>query len=621
MNRQGFSDRLTRLICATLTLTVFLTQYSIPLAQRSTNDNWNERSPDREQPSPLPPDVQLGLEVSAAIADAIGIDDDPELNERLNRIGYRVASASEDWDVPYSFTILKLSEPNAMALPGGFLFVTSGMFELGLSDDELAHLIGHEMTHVRKNHHARASRLNTLISLVQTALMVGLMMGSSGGGYGGGSRVDVNDDPGLNQWSVGLTGRDALLQGTSMLGGIMQALFDKGYSRKLEFEADEGGNYLAINAGFDPAGGPAMLGKLQERSYEGQRYGYWRTHPYFNDRLTRARTRLPRYSPAINVPDDTAYRQQISLYFATAADQVPNERQALYLYRCAIAAEPEQITSLQTALEIVRFKGKREERKHPLFRLYGPLVADFDSLITYATEIDPGWQGIIAAQKERDQYESQRAGLLVDYEELLDAQEYATGILHRFVTNYPEHPRHDEMTCLLGSNYFLAEKPEVAVVLFSDFLDTEPELVWADSARQMLIETIADLDDPTVCYRLIAEFGDPQSGHADEATGRLIGAARERMDELAEQELSMKNGGAFLQTYPNTEWSDRIREQVWLDASKEFENGRVQEGLHNYQLALNIYFTILALAPEAPVTPQATAGIERLRQREAVGID
>jgi predicted Zn-dependent protease len=620
MSRSFFTSRLTRVISIFLALTVIFTQFSIPLAQRSGKSSWDERGRNQEPVSPLPPDVQLGLEVSAAIADAIGVDDDVELNERLNRIGYRVAAASEDWDVPYSFTILKLSEPNAMALPGGFLFVTSGMFELGLTDDELAHLIGHEMTHVRKNHHARASRLNTLISLMQTALMVGLMMGSSGSGYGG-TRVDVNDDPGLNQWSVGVTGRDALIQGTSMLGGIMQALFDKGYSRKLEFEADEGGNYLAIKAGYSPAGGPAMLGKLQERSYEGQRYGYWRTHPYFNDRLARARARVPRLNTAINVPDDTAYRQQISLYFAAAADKVHNERQALYLYRCAIQAEPERITSLQTALEIVRFKAKREDRKHPLFRLYGPLVADFDSLIVYAGELDPGWLGIVAAQNERDQIESQRAGLLIDYEELLDAEEYATGILHRFVTNYPEHPRHEEMTCLLGSNYYLAERPEIAVELLGDFLETKPQPVWADSARHVLIETIADLDDPTICYRFISEHGANPEGESDEESTRLVAAARERMDWLADSKLSMKVGGAFLQTYPNTEWSDQIRDKVSFDAHKEFENGRVQEGLHNYQLALNIYFTILALAPDSPSTPQATAGIERLRRMEAAGFD
>ena len=59
-------------------------------------------------------------------------------------------------------------------------------------------------------------------------------------------------------------------------------------------------------------------------------------------------------------------------------------------------------------------------------------------------------------------------------------------------------------------------------------------------------------------------------------------------------------------------------EQVWRRAGELLESGRVQEGLHRYQEALNSYFAVLALAADSPAAGKAESGIERIHRLEAV---
>lgn len=167
--------------------------------------------------SGLPDDFELGLEVSTALAKTIGVVDTTVWRQKLSEIGYRVAAMGHTSDAHYSFAVLDLPEPNAIALPGGFLFVTRGMMEMGISDDELAHLLGHEISHIELRHHARAARVNTVLSVARTALLIGVLMGARDDGRST-ERAEVSDDPGRRDWAVGLTGKEALIQASSIFG-------------------------------------------------------------------------------------------------------------------------------------------------------------------------------------------------------------------------------------------------------------------------------------------------------------------------------------------------------------------------------------------------------------------
>ncbi|MBM3318408.1 MAG: M48 family metalloprotease [Candidatus Eisenbacteria bacterium] len=603
---------------------------------------WGRESPGRSGPD-LPADFALGLEVTTALARSIGFVDDDAWLERLNDIGYRVASVTGD-DTHYSFAILDLPEPNAIALPGGFLMVTRGMMAIDITDDELAHLLGHEISHVQLGHHARAARVNTVISLARTALLVGVLMGARDAG-GSRERVVVSDDPGRRDWAVGLTGPEALVQASSLFGGVLQALLESGYSRRYEFEADAGGQRLAVWAGYSPEAGVELLERLHERSFEGNRYSYWRTHPYFEDRVARARVRVTRHRPPREFPDDTAYRQRQALFFAQAAEGVSDEEQALQLFRRAQWCEPAGIASLATGLSLVRFKERREGRVPPILRRHGPLIAAYDSLIARAESTDPEWPELEQARAEREALARKGEELLPEYERALSLPDAPTQLLRRFAENYPRHERASEARYRLGLHLALggraAEAVDELLPLLGDARAPAPTdgiaqartdsaasawadgaasawadsaaSAWADSAAAALLLALPELDDLSVCHRIQAEAS---LAAAEGPAAAVARAARLRLDELVAGDLPLEQGGRYLSLHPNAPWSDAVRRKVEARAQQVYLTGRVQEGMQRYQEALDAYFEVLAFARESPAAAQAAEGAERINRLE-----
>lgn len=578
----------------------FLFQGSAALAQRE---------PPQAAAEVLPQDVRLGLELAMTLTQGIGVVDTTEWNERLSAIGYRIAAVSGDSDTPYSFDVLDLDEPNAMALPGGFIFVTRGMMEAGLTDTEMAHLLGHEIAHVRQRHFDRASRMSSILSLARTALMVGIMMGVHDS-QPASQRIATSDDPGLHDWTVGMSGKDALLQGSSVFGGVLQALFERGYSRGLEFEADAWGARLAAQAGFDPEGGPRLLEHLRERSYETHRYSYWRTHPYFTERLPRAERQAEKLAAVDPPPPDREYREQAAIFFAGGAEQVRDEEQALFLFQRALRCEPENMGSLANALQLARFKGRRERREHALFRRYGALIASYERIIAQGQEGDPGWAELTEAIAERDSLVAERDGLLSSQLEVIGREAPPTDLLERFVENYPDHPRAGEITYRLGMQYFLGGRPAKAVELLSQLRAETADSVWADSAEAGMLQAIPELDELAACYGVL----EAHAHDADAPSERIAAAARARMDQLAAADFSLEQGGAFLTSWPETPWSAAVRQRVEQKAQEAYLNGRVHEGLHRYQEALDSYYSILTLAPDSPAAALAGDAVDRIQE-------
>ncbi len=565
-------------------------------------------------PHLLSDDVRLGLEIALMFSEAIGIHDDPDALARLSRIGYRIASITGDANNPYSFQILDLPEPNAMALPGGFIFVTRGILDIGLTDDELGHLMGHEVSHIRQRHFARAARLNTLMSVLQTALTVGLIMGMNESSSRSYDRVSVSEDPGLrNQWAVGMTGPQAVMQASSLFGSVVRALFDRGYGRKLEFEADEIGSQLAVAAGFAPDGGVRLMEKLHERSFEGHRFSYWRTHPFFDDRVARARARAAHLRVPTELPTATPYRQDLALFFARAASEVRHEGAALYLYACALRAEPAGLASLSVAHETARFKWRREQQRHPLFRRTYPVIEAYDFLLDHAALNNPDWTEQTMAQSERDEIEAARLELLEEYISALATPDVSTGLLERFLENYPHHGRAGEITHLLAEHYLLSKQPSKTIDTLGDFLEEGAAASWADTSCSLLLRASGEVLELEPCYRL-ATLSPP--GVSESKLEPIREAGRARFEILVKGDVALDEGGRFLQKYAETPWSDQLRSQVWQQARELFENGRVSEGLRRYQDALDAYFMILALAPDAPAAEEAESAIARLNLRE-----
>jgi len=196
-------------------------------------------------------EVQLGESLSKEVIRKFKLVDDPLIQERVKRIGEKVASVCDRKEIKYHFFVLDEEELNAFALPGGFIYVNKGLVEKA-DDDELAGVLGHEIGHVVCRHSIKKLQASWGYSLVmvlfsQTA-----------------KDVDV----------------------VKAFDYVLNEIF-LGYSRQDEFMADRLGCRYAKLAGFNPKGMISFLEKLKKfyQNKEPQPLSYARTHPYIPDRI------------------------------------------------------------------------------------------------------------------------------------------------------------------------------------------------------------------------------------------------------------------------------------------------------------------------------------------------
>jgi len=100
-------------------------------------------------------EIRLGQELSQEIEQEQPVLNDPALQNYISDIGHRLARQSERPDLPYTFKIIKSDEVNAFALPGGPVYVNTGLLMHAENEAELASVIGHEIAHVAAGHSAQ----------------------------------------------------------------------------------------------------------------------------------------------------------------------------------------------------------------------------------------------------------------------------------------------------------------------------------------------------------------------------------------------------------------------------------------------------------------------------------
>jgi len=180
-------------------------------------------------------EIAIGRQSHQQILDEFGVyREKPELNRLVERIGKDIAARSERPNLPWTFTVLDTPMINAMALPGGYIYVTRGMLERVNSEDELAGVIGHEIAHVTARHSAQQ------ISRAQLA-QFGMVLGAVVAG-------------------------PEVLQQYGQLAQLGIGLLFQRYSRQQESQADLLGTGYMAEARFNPIGAERMLMALQRLS-------------------------------------------------------------------------------------------------------------------------------------------------------------------------------------------------------------------------------------------------------------------------------------------------------------------------------------------------------------------
>lgn len=186
-----------------------------------------------------------------------------EKAERVERIGRKVAFASDRIALPYSFQVLDREELNALALPGGPVYITKALVGK-LNDDELAAVLGHEIAHIVARHGVKRLQAHRF----QTLLTIALMMS-------------------------GRETREAAKFAAQALN-----ILSLGYSQEDELLADRLGVRYAYRAGFDPRASLTVLKILrEEKKKKGLRHGWLSTHPYISERIAALEEYLKTLSP------------------------------------------------------------------------------------------------------------------------------------------------------------------------------------------------------------------------------------------------------------------------------------------------------------------------------------
>jgi predicted Zn-dependent protease len=185
-------------------------------------------------------DARVGREAAGQVEAEIGIMDDAELEAYVNRIGQRLLKGLPHRSFKYEFRVVDQVESNAFALPGGFIFISRGLLALANNEDELANVVGHEITHAAQRHAAA---------------------------------------------------RQALIKQKGMLLILpMQAASVAAYGRDMERSADKGGQILAAAAGYDPQGMATFMGSLRDREQlltgSIRRARFFDTHPTSSERAS-----------------------------------------------------------------------------------------------------------------------------------------------------------------------------------------------------------------------------------------------------------------------------------------------------------------------------------------------
>jgi hypothetical protein len=213
-------------------------------------------------------EIGTGKQYSVEIEKSSHLVTDPVVVEYVNRVGQNLVKNS-DAKVPFTIKVLDTDEINAMALPGGYFYVNSGLILACDSEDELAGVMAHEIAHVAAHHAAREMTKMNYMQIGSIPLMI--FTQGTWTGYG------IYE---AAQLAVPLT----FLQ----------------FSREYEAEADYLGIQYAYRAGYDPQGMVSIFEKLDalEKHKPGALSRAFSDHPATPNRIADVETEIATILPA-----------------------------------------------------------------------------------------------------------------------------------------------------------------------------------------------------------------------------------------------------------------------------------------------------------------------------------
>ncbi len=129
-------------------------------------------------------EIRLGAQVHQEVLQKYRLNRDPEINEYVQNLGERLARASRRPDIPYRFYVIDDQSVNAFSIPGGYIYINTGLLQIAQGEDELAAAVAHEIGHVVARHGLRNIKKAQRTSIIAGILGVGADIAMGGGGLG-----------------------------------------------------------------------------------------------------------------------------------------------------------------------------------------------------------------------------------------------------------------------------------------------------------------------------------------------------------------------------------------------------------------------------------------------------
>ena len=523
-----------------------------------------------------------------------GASQDSEARRRVADIAYEVAVQSDFREFPFSFYLIEMPEPNAFALPGGHVFVTRGMLDLGLTDDMLACLLGHEIAHVTERHGTRMQKRATLLNILSQALLVGVLVGAS-------------DEPENPQDPYGRTGnrKGSLVQGAAATGLVVSELLLRNYSRDFEDEADVEGQRLAAAAGYDPDGARQLWELMTARIPQSKDYGYWRTHPFSDTRMRGAEVRATELKIQENPKPAADYRaktQQVLLAHEPKGKGEEAEQLVQFLERSALIAWPKGPNAEEVRLRALHRLRESELEKEDLSRDYGALVRDYRLQIEEVRALTPETSFLATLENEMHELRDTAEELLPKALNVWQEGIYQTPFLEIFLSNYPTVDAVPDVSLALGNAYSRLGRQADGVGAYLRAVESGPDSDAGRRALEGLRNLAPHLDNPAALQQLRDEIDDP----------KLRELAAGRLDKIASEFEDIAAGAEYLKRFPTGDHAELIRDRIESLAQNLFGEVVLYQGLGDHITALDRIQKILTHAPLS----KAAAAL-----RERAGLD